>query len=140
MDTSYKRPTSRSRELRSNPTEPEKRLWQALSARKVAGARFNRQFPIGPYICDFVSRGARLVIEVDGDTHAHSVEYDNARTKFLENEGYRVIRFWNNDVMDNLEGVVQRIERELSNRPSPNPSRTREGSIWGPTLRWPGKS
>jgi very-short-patch-repair endonuclease len=101
--------------------------------------RFNRQFPIGRYICDFVSRGAKLVIELDGDSHAHSVSYDAARTRFLEQEGYRVLRFWNNDVMENLEGVVNRIARELADSPSPNPSRTREGGLWGPTLRWPGK-
>jgi very-short-patch-repair endonuclease len=139
LDKGYKRPTARSRELRLNPTEPETRLWAAISARKVSGIRFNRQFPIGPFICDFVSRSAKLVIEVDGDTHAHSAEYDRTRTSFLEDEGYRVLRFWNNDVMENLEGVVKRIEQELGNRPSPNPSRTREGGIWGPTLRWPRK-
>ena len=140
MDRSYKRPTARSRELRLNATEPEKRLWHALSARKVAGIRFNRQFPIGAYICDFVSRSAELVIELDGESHAHSVEYDLARTRFLENQGYRVIRFWNNEVMENLEGVVKRIELELADRPSPNPSRRREGSLWGETIRWSQKS
>lgn len=140
MDRSYTRPTKRARELRLNSTEPEIRLWRELSARKTAGARFNRQFPVGPFICDFVSRGAKLVIELDGESHAHSEEYDIARTKFLKSEGYRVIRFWNNEVMDNLEGVVKRIELELSDRPSPNPSRTREGSAWGSTLRWPKKS
>jgi very-short-patch-repair endonuclease len=102
--------------------------------------RFNRQFPIGQFICDFVSRGAKLVIELDGDTHAHSVDYDMARTSFLEQQGYRVIRFWNNEVMENLEGVVTRIEQALDNRPSPIPSRVREGGLWGPTLRWPKKS
>ena len=136
MDRSYTRPTAKSRELRLNPTEPEKRLWTAISGRKLAGCGFNRQFPIGPYICDFVSRGARLVIEVDGETHAHSTEYDSARTRFLESQGYRVIRFWNNDVMENLEGVVRQIELALTDRPSPNPSRTREGSSWGETVRW----
>jgi very-short-patch-repair endonuclease len=84
LDRSYNRPTARSRELRLNATEPEKRLWQALSARKVAGTRFNRQFPVGPYICDFVARSAGLVIELDGETHVHSVEYDLARTDFLK--------------------------------------------------------
>jgi very-short-patch-repair endonuclease len=126
--------------LRLNPTEPEKRLWHAISARKVAGVRFNRQFPVGPYICDFASRSARLIIELDGDTHAHSVEYDQARSRFLESQGYRVIRFWNNEVMENLDGVVQRIELALGERPSPDPSRTREGGMWGTTLRWPKKS
>jgi very-short-patch-repair endonuclease len=102
----------------------------------VAGARFNRQFPIGPYICDFVSRGERVVIEVDGDTHAHSVESDRIRTRFLESQGYRVIRVWNNDIMENLEGVIERIVQTLANRPSPDPSRKREGGSWGETVRW----
>jgi very-short-patch-repair endonuclease len=140
LDRSYKRPTARSRELRHNATEPEKRLWQALGARKVAGIRFNRQFPIGSFICDFVSRSAKLVIEVDGDTHAHATGYDMARTRFLEQEGYRVLRFWNSEVMENLEGVVTRIRQELVDRPSPSPSRKREGSMWGETVRWPKKS
>ena len=83
---------------------------------------------------------SKLVIAPDGDTHAHTVGYDTARTRFLEWEGYRVLRLWNNDVMENLEGVVQRIELELNNRPSPNASRTREGGLWGPTLRWPRRS
>jgi len=120
-----------------NATDPERRLWKAISGRKVAGVRFNRQFPIGPYIVDFVSRGARLVIEIDGESHAHSRDQDLARTRFLEKEGYAVLRFWNNDVMENLEGVVIQIERALADRPSPGPSRMREGGMWGPTVRWP---
>ncbi|MFM5954044.1 MAG: endonuclease domain-containing protein [Novosphingobium sp.] len=135
-DRGYSRPTLRSRELRQNATEPEKRLWSALSARKVAGVRFNRQFPVGPFICDFVSRGAKLVIEVDGETHVGREAEDAARTRFLGSQGYRVIRFTNTEVMTNLDGVVRQIEIELSHRPSPNPSRKREGSLWGPTVKW----
>ena len=135
MDKGYKRPTARSRELRLNTTEPEKRLWQVINARKVAGTRFNRQFPIGPYICDFVSRGAKVVIEIDGESHAHSVGSDLVRTRFLELQGYCVLRFWNNEVMENLEGVVKQIEMMLADRPSPNPSRRREGGLWGATVR-----
>jgi very-short-patch-repair endonuclease len=71
-DKGYKRPTARSRDLRANMTEAERKLWGHLSARKVAGVRFNTQFPIGPFVCDFVSRGAKLVIEVDGGQHAHT--------------------------------------------------------------------
>src|SRR3546814_8998291 len=73
LDKGYKRPTARSRELRLNATDAERKLWQQISARKVAGVRFNRQFPIGSFICDFVSRSARLVIEVDGGQHAVDV-------------------------------------------------------------------
>jgi len=127
LDKGYKRPTMRSRELRLNATEAERKLWAQLSARKVSGIRFNRQFPIGPFICDFVSRTAKLVIEVDGGQHAVDVEKDQSRTAYLEAQGYRVIRFWNNDVLDRIEGVVNEIERMLADMPSPNPSRKREG-------------
>ena len=128
MDKGYKRPTARSRELRLNATEAERKLWAQLSARKVSGIRFNRQFPIGPFICDFVSRTAKLVIEVDGGQHAVDVEKDQARTSYLEAQGYRVIRFWNNDVLERIEGVIGEIERVLADMPSPNPSRKREGN------------
>ena len=128
MNKGYKRPTARSRELRLNATDAERKLWTQISARKVAGVRFNRQFPIGPFICDFVSRGARLVIEVDGGQHAVDEEKDRARTAYLEAQGYRVIRFWNNDVLERIEGVVIEIERVLADMPSPDPSRRREGS------------
>ena len=128
MDKGYKRPTARSRELRLSATPAERKLWEQLSARKVAGVRFNRQFPIGPFICDFVSRAAKLVIEVDGGQHAVDVAKDEARTAYLESRGYRVIRFWNNDVLERIDGVVSEIEHVLANMPSPNPSREREGN------------
>ncbi|SBV34154.1 conserved protein of unknown function [uncultured Sphingopyxis sp.] len=127
MDKGYKRPTARSRELRLNATDAERKLWTQLSARKLAGIRFNRQFPVSPFICDFVSRSAKLVIEVDGGQHAVDVAKDEARTAYLETRGYRVIRFWNNDVLERIEGVVSEIERVLADMPSPNPSRKREG-------------
>jgi very-short-patch-repair endonuclease len=129
-DKGYKRPTLRSRELRNNATEAERKLWQQLSARKLRGVRFNRQYPIGQFIADFVSRERRLVIEIDGGQHATNREYDARRTRFLNAQGYRVIRFWNSEVLDNLEGVVEVIGRTLDNMPSPNPSRKREGSLW----------
>jgi very-short-patch-repair endonuclease len=128
LDKGYKRPTARSRELRLNATDAERKLWTQLSARKVVGVRFNRQFPIGPFICDFVSRSAKLVIEVDGGQHGVDVEKDRARTAYLEAQGYRVIRFWNNDVLDRIDGVVSEIERILANMPSPDPSHKWEGS------------
>jgi very-short-patch-repair endonuclease len=126
-DKASKRPTARSRELRANPTEAERVLWRRLSARQVAGTRFNRQFPIGPFICDFVARSARLVIEVDGGQHAQAAEADARRTAYIEAQGYRVFRFWNNDVLENTDGVVEAIARVLADIPSPNPSRKREG-------------
>jgi len=112
-DKGDQRPTARARHLRNNSTEPERRLWQALRSRQVLGVRFNRQFPVGPYICDFVSRGHRLVIEIDGATHAQSEDHDRRRTAFLKSQGWRVVRFWNGDVMNNLDGVVVKLARIL---------------------------
>lgn len=134
-DKGYSRPTARSRELRQNATEAERKLWTALRNRQVGGVRFNRQFPVGQFVCDFVSRERKLVIEIDGGQHALTKDYDERRTRFLESEGYRVVRFWNNEVMDSLEGVVTRISEALDNMPSPSPSRTREGSLWVHPLR-----
>ncbi|MGJ7454422.1 DUF559 domain-containing protein [Sphingomonas parapaucimobilis] len=123
------RPTRQARELRLNPTDAERRLWRALSRRQVAGARFNRQVPVGPYIADFAARSEKLIVEVDGGQHDERAAYDEARTRYLAAQGWRVIRFWNNDVLQNLEGVVATIERALAEKPSPNPSRLREGSL-----------
>ena len=131
-DKGYTRPTLRSRELRNNATEAERKLWPHLSARKLRGVRFNRQFPVGQFICDFVSREKRLVIEIDGGHHAMNAVYDARRTRFLNAQGYIVLRFWNNEVLDNLDGVLTKIEEALDNRPSPDPSRRREGSLWTP--------
>ncbi|WP_230481471.1 endonuclease domain-containing protein [Sphingomonas sp. Leaf21] len=113
------RPTRRARELRLNPTDAERRLWRALSRRQVAGVRFNRQVPVGPYIADFAARSEKLIVEVDGGQHDERAAYDEARTHYLETQGWRVIRFWNNDVLGNLEGVVLTIERSLAAPPSP---------------------
>jgi len=115
------------RHMRNNPTDAEAALWRVLSARKVGGFRFNRQVRIKPFICDFVARTPRLVIELDGGQHAES-EADARRTRYIEARGYRILRFWNNDVLGNLDGVVAEIERVLAALPSPDPSRKREGS------------
>ena len=94
-------------------------MWRALSRRQIAGARFNRQVPVGPYIADFAARSEKLIVEVDGGQHDAQAAYDEARTRYLEAQGWRVIRFWNNDVLRNLEGVVATIERALEDKPSP---------------------
>jgi very-short-patch-repair endonuclease len=120
---------TRARNLRTNATAAERRLWRELSARKVSGIRFNRQVPIGPFICDFVARGPKLIIEVDGGQHGWQADEDQARTRYLESQGYRVIRFWNPDILERIEGVVAEIERAIAALPSPNPSRMREGSF-----------
>ena len=98
-------------------------MWTILGNRQLDGVRFNRQVPIGPYICDLVARSARLVIEVDGGQHASQQDRDRQRTAFLRSQGYRVLRFWNNDVLENLEGVALTIQAALNDRPSPTPSR-----------------
>lgn len=90
--------------LRREMTEAERKLWYALRDRRFAGWKFRRQETIDPYIVDFVCCSARLIIEVDGGQHSPNV--DAERTRDLERQGYRLIRFWNNEVMDNLEGVL----------------------------------
>src|SRR5215475_2266514 len=122
------------RRLRRDSTDAERRLWYRLRARQIDGAKFVRQDPIGPYVVDFVCRGLRLIVEVDGGQHATD-KRDAVRDAWLSDRGYRVLRFWNNDVLGNTEGVLESIAAALSeaahaqNRgsaPSPRPSpRTR---------------
>lgn len=106
------RPTNRAQQLRNNPTEAERRLWRQLSRRQLEGFKFSRQIPVGPFICDFLCRERKLIVEVDGGQHAES-KRDAARSAFLEAQGYRVIRFWNNEVLGNLDGVLQVIAKSL---------------------------
>lgn len=103
----------RARTLRRASTDAEKRLWRHLRDRKLAGAKFRRQVPIGSYVADFVCLEARLVVEVDGGQHAVP-GVDAARTAYLESEGFRVLRLWNRDVLTNIEGVITSIEQILS--------------------------
>jgi very-short-patch-repair endonuclease len=103
------------------------RLWQQLRARRSTPLRFRRQYPIGVYVVDFVCLAARLIVEVDGETHNHSIASDERRTQWLENQGFRVIRFMNRDVLGNTEGVVQAIQNELASTPPPTPSRKGRG-------------
>ena len=104
-----------SRGLRKSQTNAERALWASLRNRQLEGARFRRQHPIGPYIVDFVDLEAKLVVELDGGQHNEDrvTEKDEARTAWLESEGYRVLRFWNNDVLANLEGVLEKISDAL---------------------------
>ena len=105
---------NRSRDPRQAMAEPERRLWGALRE-TFADAKFRRQVPLGCYHADFCSHLAKPIIEVDGDDHAARVQQDTHRTRFLETEGYRVIRFSNRDVIENIEGVVAASEH-ASNR------------------------
>jgi very-short-patch-repair endonuclease len=102
--------TQLARSMRRSPTMAEKKLWWHLKYRlSMPGSHFRRQVRIGPYIADFASHRARLVIEVDGGQHAENAA-DEERTKFIEGQGYRVLRFWNNDVLGNVEGVLEVIQ------------------------------
>jgi len=94
-------------------TEPERRLWRALRD-ALPGWRWRKQVPLGPYFADFASHSAKLIIELDGGQHASAEDYDANRTRFLEAEGFHVLRFWNDDILTNMDGVLQRIARELA--------------------------
>ena len=117
----------RAREMRRNPTEPEKRLWRYLSNSQVEDAKFRRQEVIGWFIADFACPSARLIVEVDGDTHDEAK--DRLRDDVLNGFGYRVLRVTNLDVMSNADGVVAHIADALRNveTPHPNPSPEGEG-------------
>ena len=108
-----KRLTSLARDLRNQPTEAERRLWLHLRSRRFEGVKFTRQFPIGDFIADFASRSLRIAIELDGGQHSDSPS-DAGRTRIIEAHGYRVIRFWNNEVLGNIEGVLQVIAQEIA--------------------------
>ena len=117
----------RAKSLRRNMTDAEHGVARLLKLGALAGFKFRRQVPIGPYIVDFVCHAARLAIEVDGGQHDPSSAEENARTHFLENEGYRVLRVWNNEALSNPEGVYDIIVAALGPRsPSPNPLPSRE--------------
>ena len=105
--------------LRSNQTDAEQRLWYRLRAHRFMDLKFKRQKPIGRYIVDFVCMEHRLIIELDGGQHAEQVAYDQQRDAWLRSQGYTVLRFWNNDVMQQLEGVLEQILLTLSPGPSP---------------------
>ncbi len=105
--------TERARELRQQSTDAERLLWRHLRGRQMAGFKFRRQYPLGPYFVDFVSFEKMLVIELDGGQHADQHAYDQQRTAWLEAGGFRVIRFWDNEVLTNLEGVTQTIFAEV---------------------------
>jgi very-short-patch-repair endonuclease len=115
------------KKLRENATDAERKLWHHLRRKQVAGLRFRRQYRLGPYIVDFVCLPARLIIEVDGGQHADRVERDATLTAWLETQGFHVVRFWNNEVLGNVEGVLHVIGEHLSPREPPPPAPSREG-------------
>ncbi len=105
---------ARARSLRQNMTEAEIRVWQILRAHQSNGYKFRRQVPFGRYIADFVCHEARLVVEIDGGQHDRSSPREIERSDFLQNQGYRVLRFWNNEVLANPDGVHETIVSELA--------------------------
>jgi very-short-patch-repair endonuclease len=92
-------------------TPPEAKLWWQLRSRQLFGLKFKRQVPVGPYIVDFMCEEFGLVVEVDGDTHAHQIAYDTRRDAYLNAAGFYVVRFANSDVIHNLDGVLYEIAR-----------------------------
>jgi len=117
---------AQARKLRQQMTNAERRLWYLLRAHCFSGVKFNRQMPLGSYIVDFVCFDRRLIIEVDGGQHANNAK-DKRRDEWLRGEGFRVLRFWNNDVLKNTNGVLEVISEALAQaaRKSPSPGSLR---------------
>jgi very-short-patch-repair endonuclease len=111
-------PALRPRELRKTMTDAERKLWHALRDRRFANIKFRRQVPLGNYIVDFVSFEKRIIVEADGSQHVES-RYDAARDRWLKAQGFAVLRFWNTDILNGLEGVLDAIAEEVKRRPSP---------------------
>ncbi len=110
----------RAKQLRRNQTDTERKLWTRLRARQLNGMKFRRQHPIGCYIVDFCCVECRLIVEADGGHHVSQVEADRRRTKFLEDRGYRILRFWDHEVLTDLDVVLEQITATVS-EPSPYP-------------------
>jgi very-short-patch-repair endonuclease len=127
MQPSFPTLKNRARRLRREQTDAESKLWARLRARQFSGTKFRRQHPIGPFIADFCCVERALVVELDGGQHADRVKADQLRTPFIEQCGYRVLRFWDNELMENMEAVLEEIVRVLSDpHPNPLPKRARE--------------
>ncbi|RLA21088.1 MAG: DNA (cytosine-5-)-methyltransferase [Gammaproteobacteria bacterium] len=103
------RTKTNARSLRKNMTNVERLLWGELRCRQLQGFKFRRQHPLGRYIVDFVCIELKLVIELDGGQHSEQQDYDERRSQWLGQRDFKVVRFWNNDVIENLEGVMERL-------------------------------
>ena len=119
---------ARARTLRRQSSDAESVLWRHLRARRLLGYKFRRQVVMEPYIVDFVCLEAGLIIEADGGQHSNQVTYDTRRTAVLEGMGYRVMRFWNHEVLGELQSVLEQIQTALIEAPSPQPSPGGRGS------------
>jgi len=119
-------PRDQARRLRRDQTETERRLWARLRARQLCGAKFRRQHPIGRFIADFCCLEHGLVVELDGGQHAIQVEADQRRSAFLRRRGFRVLRFWDNQVLEDIDAVLEQIVEALRDpHPYPLPGRER---------------
>ncbi len=124
------RDTSRARELRNQASPAERALWRVLSGRKLDGFKFSRQMPVGPYFADFLCREAKLIVELDGYSHDTRIAHDLHRDAFLTTEGYQLLRFSNEDMMSNLDGVAQTIGLALAESgPPPTPPTSGRGEV-----------
>lgn len=114
IDCTMETTLMKARRLRRKMTPPERKVWQVLRGRGLCGVKFRRQVPIGPFIVDFLCVEAGLIVEIDGDSHSRQIAYDRRRTMYLEEQGYRVIRLANREVLDNLEGAMKMVAQHLS--------------------------
>ena len=125
---------ARVRQLRREMTPPEKLLWSRVRNRGLEGFKFRRQDWIGPFVADFVCWQARLIVEVDGSQHGDQIDYDESRDEYLAREGFKVVRFWNNDVTADLDAVLESIRAHLLDRvPSPSHGASPRGPLPLPT-------
>ena len=122
---------SRARELRKQSTDAERFLWSRLRDRRLMGLKFKRQCPIGSYIVDFVCKERNLVIEIDGGHHQEQRASDQSRTEWLSSSGYSVIRYWNNQVLEDIDSVLEliRMTLEVETSPSPKPIITQKTAL-----------
>ncbi len=110
--------TQRARSLRNNMTDAERHLWQHLRNKQLNGHKFRRQFPIGNYIVDFICLDARLIIELDGGQHAENQTYDQKRDQWLKDQGFHILRFWNNNVLSQTNAIIEKVLGNLEAVPS----------------------
>jgi very-short-patch-repair endonuclease len=120
--------TKTARKLRRDGTDTENKLWLAPRNRQMNGLKFKRQVPFGPYIADFLCAEAKLIVEADGGQHWGREEADRVRTRYFESKGYRVLRFWNNDVLQNLQGVLEAIAAKVGTESPLTPAPRGEGA------------
>jgi len=119
--------TTPAKELRKNSTNAEALLWKHLRQKQLEGFKFRRQQPIDNFIVDFVCLEMRVVVEVDGGQHAGEKDKDNERGQYLERNGFKVLRFWNNEVLQNIQGVLEMIRSNCTAFPSPQSPPARGG-------------